>query len=209
MTSTIFFLAISVVLLITVMGLLRSRKLKEKYAALWILVSVLVVVLAIFPGLLEALAGAVGVAVPSNLLFALSLLLLLGVALHLSLEVSRMGDETRTLSEEVAILRLQMHDVNERIDPRSQRSTPTGPRIPEDVSFGTHDEPGHLAGHAAAERELAVPPPDREAQREPRLRAADSVSRPAATAAPALDSARDAHRRRDQPPAPHDHPGAR
>lgn len=144
MTSTIFFLSIAVVLLVMVVLLLRSRKLHEKYAALWIVVTILVVVLAAFPSLLESLAGAVGVAVPSNLLFALALMLLLAVSLHLSLEVSRLDDETRTLSEEVAILRLQIHDVNVRIDPSARRGAPTSPRLPEDVSF-TEAEPRSLA----------------------------------------------------------------
>lgn len=128
MISTVFFLVIAVAFLGAVVLLLRSRKLREKYAALWIVVTAIVVVLALFPDLLKLLASTVGIAVPSNLLFALAILLLLGVALHLSLEVSRHDDETRTLSEEIAILRLQIHDVNLRIDPVSQRGTPTAPR---------------------------------------------------------------------------------
>lgn len=155
MTSTIFFLAIAAILLVMVVSLLRSRKLREKYAALWIVVTALVVVLAAFPALLEILAGAVGVAVPSNLLFALALVLLLAVALHLSFEVSRLDDETRTLSEEVAILRLQIHDVNMRIDPGAHRGSPTSPRLPEDASFGDA-EPRELDPRASAERRPAT-----------------------------------------------------
>lgn len=156
MTSTLFFLTIAAVLLVMVVLLLRSRKLREKYAALWIVVTVLVVVLAAFPSLLESLARAVGVAVPSNLLFALALVLLLSVALHLSLEVSRLDDETRTLSEEVAILRLQIHDVNVRIDPSARRGSPTSPRLPDDASFVEAVRPSPEP-HGSAERRPATP----------------------------------------------------
>lgn len=138
MISTVFFLVIAVLLLGAVVLLLRSRKLREKYAALWILVSAMVVVLALFPDLLQLLASAVGIAVPSNLLFALAILLLLGVSLHLSLEVSRHDDETRTLSEEIAILRLQIHDLNSRIDPGAVRGAPTASHLTESSALVDH-----------------------------------------------------------------------
>lgn len=115
MPSSLFFGAIAVAVLVTVVVLIRSRLLREKYAALWMLLGVLVVVLAVFPRVLEVLARAVGVAVPSNLLFVLAILLLLGVALHLSLEVSRLDEETRVLSEESAILRLQVERLEETV----------------------------------------------------------------------------------------------
>lgn len=54
------------------------------------------------------MAEFVGVQLPSNLLFAMSILMLLGVCLHLSWEISVVEDETRTLAEEVAILRVQV-----------------------------------------------------------------------------------------------------
>lgn len=117
MPSSLFFGVIAVAVLVTVIVLIRSRLLREKYAALWMLVGLLVVVLALFPRVLEVLSRAVGVAIPSNLLFVLAILLLLGVALHLSLEVSRLDEETRVLSEESAILRLQVERLEQAVLP--------------------------------------------------------------------------------------------
>lgn len=117
MPSSLFFGVIAVAVLVTVIVLIRSRLLREKYAALWMLVGLLVVVLALFPRVLEVLSRAVGVAVPSNLLFVFAILLLLGVALHLSLEVSRLDEETRVLSEESAILRLQVERLEQAVLP--------------------------------------------------------------------------------------------
>lgn len=105
-TTQIFFVAIAGVIMLLVISLLRSRKLREKYAALWILVGLAILVLSLAPDLLGAVAGLLGIQVPSNLLFALAILLLLGVSLHLSLEISRLEDETRVLAENVAVLRL-------------------------------------------------------------------------------------------------------
>ncbi|VXB55873.1 conserved membrane hypothetical protein [Arthrobacter sp. 9AX] len=88
-----------------VFEMLRRKKLREKYAALWLIVGTGTLVLAAFPRLLTIVTEFAGVQLPSNLLFIISILLLLGVCLHLSWEISVVEDETRTLAEEVAILR--------------------------------------------------------------------------------------------------------
>lgn len=85
--------------------LLRRRQLREKYAVLWLLVAPAIAVLALAPSLLDAAADVVGVADPVNLLLFLGVLVLLGVCLHLSWECSRLEEETRSLVEEVGLLR--------------------------------------------------------------------------------------------------------
>ena len=62
------------------------------------------------------MAQALGVQVPSNLLFALTILLALGVCLHLSWEISVVEDETRILAEESAILRADLERLEARLD---------------------------------------------------------------------------------------------
>lgn len=94
----------SLVMVVLVLVMLRRKKLREKYAVLWLLVGGGSLILAGWPQLLAVVAGWVGVEVPSNLLFAMSIVLLMGVALHLSWELSVVEDETRILAEEVAIL---------------------------------------------------------------------------------------------------------
>lgn len=108
-----FVLALAIV--VFVLEMLRRKKFREKYATLWLVVGALTVVLAAFPRLLNIASELVGVQLPSNLLFILSILLLLGVCLHLSWELSVLEDETRTLAEEVAILRTQIEDVAKNV----------------------------------------------------------------------------------------------
>ncbi|MDR2895946.1 MAG: DUF2304 domain-containing protein [Propionibacteriaceae bacterium] len=110
MRAMILFLVLAVIIVVAVVLLLRSRKIAEKYAVLWLVVGLVAIVLAAFPSLLTSLANLVGVYVPTNLLFALSILLLLGVCMHLSLSVSRLDDRVRRLAEEAAILRQQVDD---------------------------------------------------------------------------------------------------
>lgn len=113
-----FVLALAIVALVVEM--LRRKKLREKYAVLWLVVGVATLVLAAFPMLLNIVAEFVGVQLPSNLLFIMSILMLLGVCLHLSWEISVVEDETRTLAEEVAILRSQVEAMSPAISPSRQ-----------------------------------------------------------------------------------------
>lgn len=104
--------------------LLRRRQLSEKYAALWLIVGVGVLILLLAPGLLRVVSQALGFEVPANLLFLVALTLLLGVTVHLSWELSRLEDETRSLAEELALLRSSV----ERLESRGQVSK----NVPED-----------------------------------------------------------------------------
>lgn len=116
--AAVFVLAVLVLLF----DLVRRQKLKEKYAILWMTLGVATLLLAVFPRILFWLSALVGVAVPSNLLFALTLALLVGVSVHLSWELSRSEVRTRRLAEEVAILRTQFELQNDQdagSEPRS------------------------------------------------------------------------------------------
>lgn len=96
-----------------IMGLLRRHQLREKYAVLWIVIGLGILTLIVFPELLFWAATFVGIKVPTNLLFAATILLLLGVCLHLAWEMSRAEDRIRRISEEIALLRLKVGQLQE------------------------------------------------------------------------------------------------
>lgn len=116
MTNTLVPFIMALLVVGAVIWLLRQRKLREKYAVLWILVGLATLILAGFPQLLTMAADLAGFALPSNLLFLLAILLPIGVCLHLSLEISVVEDETRALAEEAAILRAQLDAIQVRVD---------------------------------------------------------------------------------------------
>ncbi len=114
MSSTYLVALVGSLLVLTgIVELLRRRQLGEKYAVLWLVVGVILVVFTAIPNLSIWLAHSLGVAVPTNLLFFVGILFLVGVVLHLSWEVSRMENETRKLAEDQAILRLEVEQLRE------------------------------------------------------------------------------------------------
>ena len=103
--TTIIF---GVLILGAIVELLRRRRLREKYAALWLFTGFLVIVLSLFPGGLDKSAGYVGMASGVSLVLFLSVVFLLIIAMHLSWEVSQLEEETRSISEEIALLRMEL-----------------------------------------------------------------------------------------------------
>ncbi|NMR20878.1 DUF2304 domain-containing protein [Cellulomonas fimi] len=108
MTGYVFAIALSAVVVTLLFFLLRTRRIREKYAGIWIVLSIAVVVLGAFPELAFWLSRLVGVQTPVNLLFAVGFAVLLAVCIQLSSEVSNLEEETRTLAEEIALLRLEV-----------------------------------------------------------------------------------------------------
>jgi hypothetical protein len=98
-------IVMGVLLMLLILELLRRVLLSEKYAALWLLVSLVVLVLAVFPSILFWISSTLGFGVPSNLVFFAGGVVLLFVSLQLSLEVGRLEGETQRLAEEIALLR--------------------------------------------------------------------------------------------------------
>jgi hypothetical protein len=121
--SVAFSLVTSIGMVLAVLLMLREGKLREKYAVLWLVVGGLTIVLGLFPNLLDFAASAVGVRVPANLLFALSIVLLVGVGLHVSRELTILEDETRILAEEVALLRSAVGKLSEASTLAASRPT--------------------------------------------------------------------------------------
>jgi len=132
-----FALALVVVVLVTIVQLLRTRRLREKYATAWIAVAVVVVVVGVFPDLLFWLAARVGVQTPVNLLFALGGVVLLVVCIQFSVEITSLEAETRTLAEEIALLR---HDL------RRLQEGDSGAADPAAAEAASAEEPGTPRG---------------------------------------------------------------
>lgn len=116
-----FGIALALLILVIVIWMLLARKLREKYAVMWLIIGLAVLLLGIFPQLLLWLTDTLGVQVPANLLFSLAIVLLLGVALHLSWELSQAEDEIRRCGEEAAIARAEITALADRIAVLEQR----------------------------------------------------------------------------------------
>jgi hypothetical protein len=100
----------SLVVLVAIVEMMRRRRLREKYAVLWFFVALGVLAFALVPGLLTGVSELLGVQVPANLLFFAGSIVLLVLTLQHSYELGRLEEKTRTLAEELALLRLELRE---------------------------------------------------------------------------------------------------
>jgi len=94
----------SIITFIFVFWLMRRGVLREKYAVLWLLFSGAALFFSVVPGALRGVSDLIGVETPANLLFFVTIVLLILVAVQLSYELSRHEARIRRLAEEVALL---------------------------------------------------------------------------------------------------------
>jgi len=94
----------AVILLLVILELIRSRRLQERYALLWLLTGIVILVLAAWRGALSRLADLVGIAYPPSALFVLASFFVMVLLLHYSTVISKLSDQNRILAQRLAIL---------------------------------------------------------------------------------------------------------
>jgi hypothetical protein len=109
--SYILAVVASLATFIVVVELLRRRQLRERHAVWWLLASALALIASIFPGLLNWLAALIGVDLPVNLVFFVSIAILVLVCIQHAAELTRLEAKTRTLAESAALLDLRVREL--------------------------------------------------------------------------------------------------
>jgi hypothetical protein len=95
----------SVLLLLVVFELIRSRRLRERYALLWLVTGLVLLVLSAWRDGLNTIASWFGISgYPPAILFAVGILFILLVLLHYSTVISRLSDQSTILAQRVALL---------------------------------------------------------------------------------------------------------
>jgi len=118
----LLWLLLAVVLLAAIgliLMLVRRRQLRGKYGLLWLTVGVMLIPLALFPGFVDSTAEWIGIDYPPAVIFLAAIGLLMLLAMHYSWELSRLEERSRTLAEEVALLRQKVRDLEDHHETES------------------------------------------------------------------------------------------
>jgi hypothetical protein len=100
-----------------VFELVRRRRLMERYALLWLFASAILLALAVWRGLLETIASAVGIYYPPSALFVVAFGFILVMLLHFSLSTSRLADQNKVLAQRMALLQQRVDELaTERVE---------------------------------------------------------------------------------------------
>ncbi len=100
----------AVLLVLYVLDLVRRRKLSEEYSLLWVISTVVVAALGFSTRLLVWVSRQLGIVQENSTVFAFGLAFSMAMLLHLSVRLSRLGQENQALSRELALLRQRLEE---------------------------------------------------------------------------------------------------
>lgn len=102
---------------VLVLRLIRNRRLRGKYVLLWLGACAAMAPLAVVPDRVDRAVADLGVSYPPSAYLLVGVVFLFAVAVHMSWELSRLDDRTRTLAEELALLRGEVETSRPAVPP--------------------------------------------------------------------------------------------
>jgi hypothetical protein len=113
--SRIYMLVLGLAVLAFVLNMVRTRKLQERYALVWVLAGVGLTVAPLAIHWLDALAYALGFDYPPALLLMVAIVALLLIILQLSLTISQNANHLKLLTQELGLLRQEVAALEQRL----------------------------------------------------------------------------------------------
>lgn len=109
-TLQIFMLIAIAAYFVFLLYFLKKRHLNLKYTLLWIFSGILMLLLALFPRILNSLASLVGIYDPINALFAILCFCFIMILMSLTAIVSKQNERIKHLTQSIALLEKQLRE---------------------------------------------------------------------------------------------------
>ena len=107
----VFIAAIVVIMMFMIANQVRKKKIDLKYALKWFVIGGIILVLDVFPVIMNKCSELLGIKVPSNMVFFAGIVLITVIIYSLTASVSRLSDKNKRLIQEVALLREEMENM--------------------------------------------------------------------------------------------------
>jgi hypothetical protein len=120
--ARLFAIALGIVVLLFVVNLVRTRKLKEEFALLWLLTAVVLVLAPLLIDYLDMIAHALGIEYPPAFIFVLAIICVLLVLFQFSMRISHFSEQIKVLTQELALLRARLEFLERSPPPRDTES---------------------------------------------------------------------------------------
>jgi len=118
--ARLFFIALGVSVLLIVINLVRTKKLKEEYAILWLFMALFLVFAPIFADTIEFISLSLGVDYAPALLIVATLVCFMLIFFHFSVTISKFSEQIKTLTQSLALTNKRLQDLEAHIAPSSE-----------------------------------------------------------------------------------------
>jgi hypothetical protein len=120
--ARLFFIALGVLVLVFVINLVRTKKLKEEYALLWLLMAVTLVVAPLLIDLIDRISFAIGIDYPPALIIVIALVCFALIFFQISVAISRFSEQIKNLGQDLALTRKRVEELEEQLGARLEEA---------------------------------------------------------------------------------------
>lgn len=101
-----------VIALAAIINMVKKEVLDIRFALSWLTVGIIVLILDLFPPIMDWLVHLVGIELPVNMLFFFGFCFTLFLVFGLTMKVSRQSEQLKRLTQEVALLEKSLEDAD-------------------------------------------------------------------------------------------------
>ena len=116
-------IAVSLVLFLLIMYLIRSQRIKEEYSLLWIFFSLVFILFSFWRDGLTYISEFLGVAYPPAALFMILLMAVFLILIEFSIIISKLSDKNKNLAQEIGLLKHRLENVEKRKAKREEKNS--------------------------------------------------------------------------------------
>lgn len=106
----------SILFIVSIIMLIRGKKLKEEYSLLWLFFGFIFLALSIWRPMVDHISRFLGIAYSPAALFLILIIAILSILIHFSVVLSKMTETTKNLVQEIGLLKLELEKKKKTTD---------------------------------------------------------------------------------------------
>ncbi|MEG0577619.1 MAG: DUF2304 domain-containing protein [Bacilli bacterium] len=104
-------LVCSFITFIFILVTVKKTRMNIRYAIVWIAWGIIIIILSIFPQIIDKLSVILSISIPTNTLFLIFIFLLYILSFYLFIKVSQLSEEIKTLTYSISALQKEIHEI--------------------------------------------------------------------------------------------------
>lgn len=117
---SIIFIIFGFILTFYIFSKIKKKILSEVESLLWVFASIIIILLSIFPGILDRIAIAIGIKYPPALLFLLGILILFFLTIRQEEKISVLNERIKRLAQYNALNKHEIEELQKKLGERSK-----------------------------------------------------------------------------------------
>ncbi|WP_339243665.1 DUF2304 domain-containing protein [Paenibacillus sp. FSL F4-0243] len=101
----------SLIVFFVLLNMIRKYRLELKYALIWLAMSLLIIILAIFPKISVYTAHSIGIETPVNVLFLLFILSNFTISFSMTIVISKNASKITKLTQELGLIKMDIEQL--------------------------------------------------------------------------------------------------